>query len=352
MGKLINQIITKIFFNEETVIFGFLLGIIFLVLFFFGDTLLPIIISLIVAFLLNGLVGWLVYFKISRSLALIIAFTIFFGSYAALFLLLPLLGAQINSFLGSLPNIINIFQSSLTGLSHSYPELFSDVSIRSFLDNLSSQVSNILSQGLSQLAGTVSFAFNAVLYAVLIPLMVFFFVKDKSILLPLINSILPRDHKLLDDIFKEMNDQLYNYVTGKSIEMFIVSLISYLAFSLLNLPYAILLALMVGLSVIIPYFGAILVTIPVVLVGIAEWGLSEHFYWLLVVYFIIQILDGNFLVPLLFSARNNLHPVIIVVAVLFFNGIWGFWGLFFAIPLATLVKAIINSWPQPEEDLI
>jgi len=105
-------------------------------------------------------------------------------------------------------------------------------------------------------------------------------------------------------------------------------------------------ALLVGLSVMIPFFGAILVTVPVLLVGLYEWGISADFWWLLGIYLIIQALDGNVLVPLLFSARNKLHPVVIVISVLFFGGIWGFWGLFFAIPLATFVKAIINSWPQ------
>jgi putative permease len=67
------------------------------------------------------------------------------------------------------------------------------------------------------------------------------------------------------------------------------------------------------------------------------------------VYFIIQILDGSVLVPLLFSEAVNLHPVAIILAVLFFGGIWGLWGVFFAIPLATLIKAIINAWPSPEQ---
>ena len=154
----------------------------------------------------------------------------------------------------------------------------------------------------------------------------------------------------MKSVFSEMNGQLFNYVTGKFIEMLIVASFSYLVFAILNLPYAVLIAILVGLSVIIPIFGAILVTIPVVLIGLYEWGLTEPFYWLLGLYLIIQILDGNVLVPLLFSNRNNLHPVIIIISVLFFGGIWGFWGLFFAIPLATFIKAIINSWPDPIAD--
>jgi putative permease len=105
---------------------------------------------------------------------------------------------------------------------------------------------------------------------------------------------------------------------------------------------------LVGLSVLIPYIGATLVTIPVLLVGYLQWGISNDFAWLIGLYAVIQIIDGNILVPLLFSEVVNLHPVAIVVAVLIFGGIWGFWGLFFAIPLATLVKAIYNAWPRAE----
>jgi putative permease len=224
---------------------------------------------------------------------------------------------------------------------------FSEEEIDQIFANLSNQISVLLSSALGQLAGTVSLMFNAILYAIMIPLMVFFFLKDKSTLLPIASIILPKENGFMQSVFAEMNDQLFNYVTGKFIEMLLVASASYILFAFLGLPYAVLIAILVGLSVIIPIFGAILVTIPVVLIGLYEWGLSENFYWLLGFYLLIQILDGNVLVPILFSTRNNLHPVVIIIAVLFFGGIWGFWGLFFAIPLATFVKAIINSWPEP-----
>ena len=66
---------------------------------------------------------------------------------------------------------------------------------------------------------------------------------------------------------------------------------------------------------------------------------------MLLAYGVLQALDGNVLVPLLFSEAVDLHPVAIIIAVLAFGGIWGFWGVFFAIPLASLIKAVINAWP-------
>jgi putative permease len=102
----------------------------------------------------------------------------------------------------------------------------------------------------------------------------------------------------------------------------------------------------VGISVLVPFIGAAVVTIPVFLVAVIQFGWSWDLAWVMAAYGIIQALDGNVLVPLLFSEAVDLHPITIIVAVLAFGGLWGIWGVFFAIPLATLVKAIFNAWPR------
>tara|TARA_B100000902_G_scaffold398841_1_gene467145 strand:- start:1729 stop:2766 length:1038 start_codon:yes stop_codon:yes gene_type:complete len=345
MSDFFNKFFERFFSNEESVYFAILLVSSFVFILLFGNVLLPVFISLVIAFLLNGLMVTLISFNFSRRISISITLLVFFSFYMSLFTALPSLGAQINNLLQNLPTIVASFQETLSNMNN-----FSEADIELIFSNLSSQISNLLSSALGQLAGTVSLMFNAILYAIMIPLMVFFFLKDKEELLPLAASVLPKDNDFMRTVFTEMNGQLFNYVTGKFIEMLIVSTASYIVFAILGLPYAVLIAILVGLSVIIPIFGAILVTIPVVLIGLYEWGLTENFYWLLGLYLVIQMLDGNVLVPLLFSNRNNLHPVVIIIAVLFFGGIWGFWGLFFAIPLATFIKAIINSWPEPLKD--
>jgi len=345
MSDFLNKFFNRFFSNEESIYFAILLVSTFVFILLFGNVLLPVFISLVIAFLLNGLMVTLISFNFSRRISISITLLVFFGFYMSLFTALPSLGAQINNLLQNLPTIVASFQETLSNMNS-----FSEADVELIFSNLSSQISNLLSSALGQLAGTVSLMFNAILYAIMIPLMVFFFLKDKEELLPLAASVLPTDNDFMRTVFTEMNSQLFNYVTGKFIEMLIVSTASYIVFAILGLPYAVLIAILVGLSVIIPIFGAILVTIPVVLIGLYEWGLTENFYWLLGLYLVIQMLDGNVLVPLLFSNRNNLHPVVIIIAVLFFGGIWGFWGLFFAIPLATFIKAIINSWPEPLKD--
>jgi putative permease len=349
MQNLLNKFLARYFSNEESIYFGLLLLSSFLFIYLFGSILLPVLVSIVVAFLLNGLLSTLRSINLSHRISLFLTLFTFFSFYVSLFFLLPSLGKQINSLIQSMPLIAIAFQENLELLSQAYPEIFSEDGVNTLFANLTSQFSSLLNNALGQLAGTISFLISTVFFVVLVPIMVFFFLKDKEVLLPMLTVLLPTKRGFMNTVFSEMNQQLFNYVTGKFIEMIIVGSVSYVVFLILGLPYAVLISILVGLSVIIPFFGAFLVTIPVLLVGLYEWGLSDTFYWLLALYLIIQILDGNVLVPVLFSSRNNLHPVIILIAVLFFGGIWGFWGLFFAIPLATFIKAIFNAWPQPKD---
>jgi putative permease len=161
-----------------------------------------------------------------------------------------------------------------------------------------------------------------------------------------VRRILPRDRGLAGQVWAEMNQQITNYIRGKVLEMIIVGVATYLVFWVMDMRYSLLLAVLVGVSVLIPYIGAMLVTIPVVIVAMFQWGLGADFWTLIVAYLVVQGLDGNVIVPLLFSEAVNLHPLVIILAVVVFGGLWGFWGVFFAIPLATLVKAVVHVWPD------
>jgi putative permease len=190
-----------------------------------------------------------------------------------------------------------------------------------------------------------------VVYLVLLPLLVFFFLKDKQLILNWAGGYLPKDRRLASSVWDEVDDQLSNYVRGKFWEILIVGMVSYITFEAMGLQYAMLLGALVGLSVIVPYIGAAVVTFPVAIIAFFQWGTGNEFIYLMVAYGIIQALDGNVLVPLLFSEAVNLHPIAIIVAVLVFGGIWGVWGVFFAIPLATLVKAVLTAWPRATTDV-
>ena len=202
----------------------------------------------------------------------------------------------------------------------------------------------ILSFSLSQLPVVIAVP----VYMMLVPIMVFFLLKDKDRIIDWAVRFLPSDRPLLNRIAGEMDEQVSNYIRGKFVEFLIVGSVSYIFFIVYGLDYAALLAFLVGLSVIIPYVGLVAVTVPVVFIAYLQFGWGVSFFYLVLGYTIIQALDGLILVPLLFSEANNLHPIAVIIAILIFGSWWGLWGVFFAIPLATLVKAIMDAWPTGE----
>ena len=204
----------------------------------------------------------------------------------------------------------------------------------------------LLSFSVASVRGIVTF----LVYLVLLPLMVFFFLKDKKAILEWITRFLPNNRDLTEQVWRNVDRQIGNYIRGKLLEIVIIGVATFIPFKFMGMNYAATMSLLVGLSVIIPYVGAVAVTVPVAMIAWFQWGASSEFVYLMIAYLVVQFLDGNVLVPLLFSEVVNMHPAAIIIAVLFFGGLWGVWGVFFAIPLATLVQAVINSWPSLQKE--
>jgi putative permease len=340
----------RYFFEEESILLLVLLAVGLLLLLTIGDIITPVLAAMVLAYLMQGISSYMTSRGLPNWVGVSFSFIVFVGLFFGfLFLLLPLVWRQLLALFGELPRMMEQGRGWLQVLPERYPELISEQQVHEVVSlaqrELAEVGQSVLSLSLASIPGTVVF----LVYAVLVPLLVFFFLKDREQILAWLSGFLPHERPLLSRIWLEMDQQVSNYARGKLVEILVVGSVSYLSFVFMGLNYAALLGLMVGLSVIIPYIGAAVVTIPVMLIALFQWGLGAEFYTVFVVYAIIQGLDGNVLVPLLFSEAVNLHPVAIILAVLFFGGIWGMWGVFFAIPLATLVKAVINAWPRPPE---
>ena len=335
--------------EEESVLLLLLAAISLLLLATVGDVLAPLLAAVVLAYLVQGVVNILIRLGLPPWLGFSIAFTLFVGVFFTVVLgLLPLAWRQSLNLVAELPRMAEQGRELLVVLPERYPDLFSGAQVEQLLAAAQGEIAGFGQRLVTRtLAGIPGF-FTLVVYLVLVPIIVFFLLKDREQILAWIGGFLPDRRPLLDRIYAEMNVQFSNYARGKVVEILIVGAVSYVAFTGLGLRYAALLALLVGLSVIIPYIGAFMVTVPIAIVAFFQWGLAAEFYTVVVVYTVIQILDGNVLVPLLFSEAVNLHPVAIILAVLFFGGIWGFWGVFFAIPLATFIKAVIYAWPRRE----
>lgn len=349
MLQILRNWFDRNFSDPQAVYLAVLLLLGFSVVIFAGSMLLPVFAGIVIAYLLDSVVLFLE--KRGRLRAVLLVFLVFITLLVfVLFGLLPLLAGQLAAFIQELPTMINRGQELLLQIPEHHPYI-SQAQVMSVIATIGSEVRSFGHVMVGNTLASISSIITLGVYLVLMPLLVFFFLKDKDLIISWFAAYLPRQRTLMKEVWKEMDTQLGNYVRGKIWEIVILGTVSVLVFMALGLNYAVLLGILVGLSVLVPYIGAVAVTFPVVLVAFFQWGLGADFVWLVVAYLVVQALDGTVLVPLMFSEVNNLHPIAIIVAVLFFGGLWGFWGVFFAIPLATLVQALLSAWPrtQPEQ---
>ncbi len=345
MFKLFHNWYTRKFSDPHAVTLVVILTCCFLFIALFSQLLMPVLVALAIAFLLDLPVNKMASLNLSRTGATALVVGAFVGiSLVSMLGLMPIIWKQSSNLLQEVPNMISQGQQYLLTLPEQYPDIIQASQIETFIASVKEKFLDWGEVALKASLNSISDLVALMIYLILVPLMVFFFLKDKSDFLASITVFFPKERRMATQVGKEMNQQIMNYIRGKVIEILIVGISTTLAFILLDLQYAVLLGVLVGLSVLVPYVGATVVTFPVFLVALFQFGYSSELGYVMLAYGVIQALDGNVIVPLLFSEAVNLHPVIIIIAVIFFGGLWGFWGVFFAIPLATLVKAVMNAW--------
>ncbi|EKE86862.1 AI-2E family transporter [Idiomarina xiamenensis] len=340
-------------FSDPAAITLFLLLLVgFILVVFFGGLLAPIIVAIALAYLLEWPVVKLMRVGFSRLTAVLVVFTLFVGLAVVLVVfMVPVVWQQGIALTREVPDMLAMLQQWVHALPARLPDFVDEAQVVAFTAEIKGRVLGWVQQLLTFSLMSLVNVMALMVYLIIVPLLLFFMLKDRDVLMHHASRLLPKERRLISQVGREMNLQIMNYIRGKALELVIVGIVSFVVFVAFDLRYALLLAVLVGLSVLIPYVGAALVTVPVVLVALFQFGISMEFAWLVIAYLIVQALDGNLLVPILFSEAVNLNPVYIIGSVLIFGGIWGFWGAFFAIPLASLVKAVISAWSSPQPAL-
>jgi putative permease len=333
---------------EILALFAVLLGV-YSVFVFFGQMLMPVFVSIVIAYLLQGLVHQLERLKCPHFIAVLLVFFVFVGAVVvAMFFLVPVLWHQLNNLIMQMPKMIAHAQHVFQIVHDRYPQLIASAEFQQTLISVKSETfaygQKLLSFSLASLSNLVVIS----IYFILVPLLVYFFLMDKKQLLSGFQQYLPRRRQVLSHVWHEVYDQIGFYVRGKVMEALIIGVVFFVFFLFMGLDYASLLAVLVGVSVIIPYVGAVLVTVPIFVVALLQWNLTAHFGYFVIMYTILTAVDGNVLVPLIFSEAVDLHPVSIILAILIFGGLFGFWGVFFAIPLASVTKAVARALAELE----
>jgi putative permease len=346
MIEVIKGWFEKHFSDPQAIILVSILVLGAILVLYWGRILTPVLAGIIIAYILEGLVCRLNHLGVPRFAAFLFSYALFITALSLiLFGLVPLVISQLTQLITDFPKILDKVQQLILTIPEQY-SVFADREIEKMLGSFSSELVGVGQKLVSVSLTSVVNVFTVMVYLVVVPLLVFFLLKDKTTILDWFRRFLPEDRGLASSVWKEVDVKMGNYIRGKLLEVVIVGVATFIPLKYMGMNYAATMSLLVGLSVIIPYVGAVAVTIPVAMIAWFQWGASSDFVYLMVAYLVVQFMDGNILVPLLFSEVVNMHPAAIIIAVLFFGGLWGVWGVFFAIPLATLVQAVINSWPS------
>ncbi|MDH5710641.1 MAG: AI-2E family transporter [Gammaproteobacteria bacterium] len=336
----------KHFSDPQVVILALIILSGIAIIFFLGDVLAPVLAGIVIAYVLEGLVLRICKLGAPRSVAIAVSFSLFITSIILLlFGLIPLVSKQLTQLITNLPGMLNKAQQLVMTLPEKFPALGSD-QLEKMVASFNAELVNLGQTLLSVSLDSVVDVFTLLVFLVVVPLLVFFLLKDKQKIVDWLQRFLPEGKGLAYQVWHDVDIKMGNYIRGKLLEILIVGVATFIPLKIMDLNYAATLSLFVGLSVIIPYVGAVAVTIPVALIAWFQWGASSEFVYLMGFYLLIQFLDGNILVPLLFSEVVDMHPAAIIIAVLVFGGLWGVWGVFFAIPLATLIQSVLNAWPS------
>ncbi|MDP6189630.1 MAG: AI-2E family transporter, partial [Gammaproteobacteria bacterium] len=257
MFKIFRGWLDHLFADEQALLLIVLLVSGGIILAVFGSMLAPVFASLILAYLTLGLVQWLERFGVRHLPAVWGIYTLFLlGLGYIVLVLVPLVWRQAVSFLGELPVMAEQLQGLLLLLPEQYPQLVSKEQVQSVLDSIMSELANggqlLVSFSLASIGQSIAL----LIYLILVPILVFFFLKDGQKIMLWFAGFLPSKRVMLSSVWHEMDDQLANYVRGKVVEILIVGISAYILFLVLGLNYAVLLALLVGFSVLIPYIGA------------------------------------------------------------------------------------------------
>ncbi len=329
--------------NKEYISLVFL--VISTLIIIYSQFLFPIVISIIITYLINNLINFLSSYKIKKKILFPIIYTTFITAFLIiLFILIPMFFKQLIGLFNDLPFMIQKIKLLTSKYMEKYPSMFSTEQTNLLFSNIIAYVQSIGKTLISASILSITIIIKWILYILLIPVFVFFLSKDHEKLLYWIKTLIPNKTKNLNTMWKIINKELSNYIKGKMIEIIIMIITNYILFRYYRLVYSDLLAFGVGLSAIIPYIGSVIISIPIILIAAVQFGMSNELIYLISIYLLIQFIDGNLLVPILFSETLNLHPIAIMISIIIFGSLLGIYGMFFAIPFAICLKTILKLY--------
>ncbi|WP_188453554.1 AI-2E family transporter [Virgibacillus oceani] len=300
----------------------------------------PFIVSGLIAYLLFPVIKKIHSYHIPKSLAILFIYILFFGGIGYLiYRVYPAVLHQLKDLTEQLPLLIDMYEDLIYQL-YEYTSFLPEA-VHDKMDQLIIGVETSLENLLGKLIGGFTKIFDMIIFLTVIPVLVFYFLKDFSKIKNYFKKWIPvRYHEQSSKLFHAIDESLGNYIRGQLIVCLFVSITTFVAFQLLHIKYALLLAIIMGLTNIIPYFGPIIGAVPAVAITLTMS--AKLIVFVLLAIFIVQLIESNLLSPYIVGKSIDIHPIAIIFALLLGGQIGGVIGMIAAVPLLTILKVIVS----------
>jgi predicted PurR-regulated permease PerM len=299
----------------------------------------PLIFAVIIAILLSPVVNYFVLKKINRVLAIVITM---FLTVLVIATLAALLFSQINRFIESWPELVDKF-TELLNQSITWASGYFDIKPQNIYDWIAKTKGELINSGTAAIGHTLVSLGGVLIVLFLVPVYVFIILFYQPLLLDFIHKLFTSVHQSkVTEIIIQTKTVIQRYLIGLIIEAAIVATLDTAALLILGIEYAFLLGILGALLNVIPYIGGLVAVAMPMFIALATKSSAWYAVYVLIFYYIIQLIDNNYIVPIIVSSKVKINALFSIIVVFVGNALWGIPGMFLSIPLLAIVKLIFD----------
>lgn len=306
----------------------------------------PLVISFILYYLLSPLVDFFEEKGVKRVITIAGIYLVVIGLLTWLGIwLVPILQQQLNGLIQSIPEffntMVNFIRNAVNNISLNENQRAAfEESLNSF-QNIETMIMDYLSQGFSGVTSIISSVTNAFVIMLMVPIILFFFLKDGSMFIRgFMEKIPPGRRSDISAILKAIDTQVGSYIKGQIVVAIANGTLMFIGFTIIGLNYSGVLAVAGGILSFIPYLGPTLTFIPAVIIALTDsfWMVGK----LVIVWAVVQFIEGNLIEPNILGRRLNVHPVTIIFILLIMGELLGLVGMILGVPIYAILKVFVT----------
>ena len=299
----------------------------------------PLVFAVIIAIVLHPVVNFFVQKKIKRVVAILITIFLTFLAISSIGLLII---SQLSQLSQSWPMLVDKF-TGMVNQTISGASGYFDISPKVINEYIDKGQNELLNIGKAAIGETLMTVGSIIMVLLLVPVYVFIILFYHSLLIEFIHRVFGNSNQSqVSEIISQTKSVIQLYLVGLVIEAAIITVLNSVALLALGIEYAILLGIIGALLNLIPYIGGLVAVALPMIVALATKSSGMYAVYVLVLYYIIQLIDNNYIVPIIVSSKVKINALFSIIVVFAGNALWGVPGMFLSIPLLAIVKLIFD----------